>query len=32
MVNLAPENNQPSPMPQLWRDAIIAFEGHDMSE
>ena len=32
MVNLAPENNLPSPIPQVWRDAIIAFEGHDMSE
>ena len=29
MVNLAPETNQPSPIPQVWRDAIIAFEGHE---
>ena len=29
MVNMAPETNQPSPIPQVWRDAIVAFEGHD---
>lgn len=30
MVNLDPETNQPAPIPQVWRDAIIAFEGHDL--
>ena len=29
MVNLDPQTNQPSPIPQVWRDAIIAFEGHE---
>ena len=29
MVNMAPETNQPSPIPQVWRDAIVAFEGHE---
>ena len=29
MVNLDPETNQPSPLPQVWRDAIVAFEGHE---
>jgi len=30
MVNLDPETNQPAPIPQVWRNAIIAFEGHDL--
>ena len=29
MVNLDPETNQPSPIPTVWRDAIIAYEGHE---
>ena len=29
MVNLDPETNQPSPIPKVWRDAIVAFEGHE---
>ena len=29
MVNMDPQTNQPSPIPQVWRDAIIAFEGHE---
>ena len=29
MVNLDPDTNQPAPLPQVWRDAIIAFEGHE---
>ena len=29
MVNLDPQTNQPSPIPQVWRDAITAFEGHE---
>ena len=29
MVNLDPATNQPSPIPQVWRDAIIAFEDHE---
>ena len=29
MVNLDPETNQPSPIPIVWRDAIIAYEGHE---
>ena len=29
MVNMDPQTNQPSPIPQVWRDAIVAFEGHD---
>ena len=29
MVNLDPQTNQPSPIPQIWRDAIIAHEGHE---
>lgn len=30
MVNMDPETNQPSPIPQVWRDAFRAFEGHDL--
>ena len=30
MVNLDPETNHPSPIPQVWRDAFRAFEGHDL--
>ena len=29
MVNLDPETNQPAPLPKVWRDAIIAYEGHE---
>ena len=29
MVNLDPETNQPSPLPKVWRDAIVAYEGHE---
>ena len=29
MVNMDPETNQPSPIPAVWRDAIVAFEGHE---
>ena len=29
MVNLDPETNLPAPLPQVWRDAIIAYEGHE---
>ncbi len=29
MVNLDPETNQPAPLPQVWRDAIVAYEGHE---
>ena len=29
MVNLDPDTNQPAPLPQVWRDAIIAFESHE---
>ena len=29
MVNMDPETNQPSPIPQVWRDAIVAYEGHE---
>ena len=29
MVNLHPETNQPSPLPPVWRDAIVAYEGHE---
>lgn len=29
MVNLDPETNQPAPLPKVWRDAIVAFEGHE---
>ncbi len=29
LVNIDPETNQPAPIPQVWRDAITAFEGHD---
>jgi acyl-CoA thioester hydrolase len=31
-VNMAPETNQPSPIPQVWRDAIVAHEGHEYKE
>ena len=30
MVNLDPATNRPSPIPQVWRDAIVTFEGHEM--
>ena len=29
MVNLDPATNQPAPLPDVWRDAIIAYEGHE---
>ena len=29
MVNLDPATNQPAPLPYVWRDAIIAYEGHE---
>ena len=29
MVNMDPETNHPSPLPKVWRDAIVAFEGHE---
>ncbi len=29
MVNMDPETNQPSPLPKVWRDAIVAYEGHE---
>ena len=29
MVNMDPETNQPSPLPKVGRDAIVAFEGHE---
>jgi len=32
MVNLDPESHQPSPIPQVWRDAFTAFEGHDLTD
>jgi len=30
MVNLDPDTGQPSPIPQVWRDAFNAFEGHPL--
>ena len=32
MVNLDPVTNLPALLPQVWRDAIIAFEGHNLAE
>jgi len=32
MVNLDPDNHQPAPIPQVWRDAFAAFEGHDLTQ
>ena len=32
MVNLDPETNRPSPIPQVWRDAITAFEQHGFDD
>ena len=29
MVNLDPETNLPAPLPEVWRDAIVAYEGHE---
>ena len=29
LVNIDPETNQPATIPQVWREAIIAFEGHE---
>ena len=29
MVNMDAATNKPSPLPQVWRDAITAYEGHD---
>ena len=31
LVNIDPKTNQPAPIPQVWRDAITAFEGHDLT-
>ncbi len=30
MVNIDPMTSQPAPIPQIWRDAITAFEGHEL--
>ena len=32
MVNIDPETNLPSPIPQIWRDAITAYEGHELDK
>lgn len=32
MVNLDPDTAQPSPIPQVWREAITAFEEHDLGD
>ena len=29
MVNLDPETNLPAPLPTVWRNAIVAYEGHE---
>ena len=30
LVNIDPVTNEPAPIPQVWREAITAFEGHNL--